>query len=603
MSCKSKHYLTNTEIFFFLSILLLFFQVIFSIENNRFLYADGSFYFLSILGSKWFFLVEPSRLISQIIQQFFPVMALQLGVDRFSVIIFLFGIGTELLPLIFTVACYFFLPRDRKVLFLFPLLSYLAGVQSTSFASISVEGLTSSYFWLSLIVILFAEFKNLINKIVLLLLILPVVLMHECMVFLATLLIIATFFRILNQEKFGDKFTLSFIILWLLITISIQAWFIYYPRDPNNKAGFIRGLISFLWLFNNGLNVPVLLGLLSLALTCTFSLACIFINQVTNRLIFITSFIFAIFSLYVLLDNFNSIAPSTQFMARGFPGFVAFFLATALLVVIGVLANELVLRIAALNAPIIAALLITNSIWHIASTQKWSNYLDSFQMIISKNQGLISWNNAITSLSNQSISNFTNMSWPWTNPSMSILMSNNRLVKSIISNPGYNSWQPFDPAIPSTLPYPDIFDYSQYVSALNTAISTGIDFTKPDYPYFISTVSGVSNHEPWGRWSDGKIVEFQFKQALPTHFILILTAQAFGPNIGAPVTVKIGAVEKNIQLTANPQEYQLTFAIVSPVNRIEFLVPHPISPAEFWQTDDRRKLGIGFFNLKIKNDL
>jgi phosphoglycerol transferase len=129
-----------------------------------------------------------------------------------------------------------------------------------------------------------------------------------------------------------------------------------------------------------------------------------------------------------------------------------------------------------------------------------------------------------------------------------------------------------------------------------------IEFSSLDYPDFLKSVSGISAYEPWGRWSDGEIVEFQFKQALPTRFVLRLTAQAFGPNIGAPVTVRIGAVEKNLQLTADLQEYQLTFEIASPVDRIEFLIPHPISPAELGQSDDVRRLGIGFVKLQIKTD-
>jgi len=45
--------------------------------------------------------------------------------------------------------------------------------------------------------------------------------------------------------------------------------------------------------------------------------------------------------------------------------------------------------------------------------------------------------------------------------------------------------------------------------------SKDIDFTQSGYPDFIAEVTGLSGHEPWGRWSEGDKATFRFKERLP----------------------------------------------------------------------------------------
>ena len=130
-------------------------------------------------------------------------------------------------------------------------------------------------------------------------------------------------------------------------------------------------------------------------------------------------------------------------------------------------------------------------------------------------------------------------------------------------------------------------------------LAEGITFGQPGYPVFLAAVSGMSAHEPWGRWSDGTPVTFQFTQPLPLRFTLILTAHAFGPNIGAPIQVKAGASAQMLTLTAENQTYRLDFTLAAPTDRLEFHIPKPTSPADLKQGDDPRQLGIGFIKLQL----
>lgn len=136
----------------------------------------------------------------------------------------------------------------------------------------------------------------------------------------------------------------------------------------------------------------------------------------------------------------------------------------------------------------------------------------------------------------------------------------------------------------------------RYVATLKE----GIDLRRPGYPTFLVAVSGMSGSEPWGRWSDSKLVLFKFKQPLPVKFTLTLTGGAYGPNIGQPFIVKAGVVTKELSFPSDPflkpTSQSLSFQLKDPVDVLEINVPQPTLP----QTGDARKLGIGIITLKIE---
>lgn len=130
-------------------------------------------------------------------------------------------------------------------------------------------------------------------------------------------------------------------------------------------------------------------------------------------------------------------------------------------------------------------------------------------------------------------------------------------------------------------------------------LAEGIDFTKPGYPTFIAEATGVSGHEPWGRWTDGNNAVFRFTQPLPKQFTLVIQTNAFGPNLGEVTKIKIGTAEQGFKITEQDQTYHLNFNLTEPANTIEFLIPKPSSPKELQVGDDPRKLGIGLIKLQI----
>lgn len=138
------------------------------------------------------------------------------------------------------------------------------------------------------------------------------------------------------------------------------------------------------------------------------------------------------------------------------------------------------------------------------------------------------------------------------------------------------------------------------------SLADGIDFKRSGYPTFLLEVSGMSGHEAWGRWTDaaeGATAKFRFSQPLPQKFTLEVKAHAFGPNLGLPVKVRVGGLEKEfiVKDPQAPELHLLTFEGVSGADTIEIVPPQPTSPKLLDpQNGDPRMLGVSLVSLQIK---
>lgn len=139
------------------------------------------------------------------------------------------------------------------------------------------------------------------------------------------------------------------------------------------------------------------------------------------------------------------------------------------------------------------------------------------------------------------------------------------------------------------------------------SLADGIDFKRSGYPTFLAEVSGMSGHEAWGRWTDaaeGATARFRFNQPLPQKFTLELKANAFGPNLGLPVKVRVGGIEKEfvVKDPQAPELHVLMFEGVAGADAIEVVPPQPTSPKQLDpQSGDTRMLGVSLVSLQIKN--
>ena len=133
----------------------------------------------------------------------------------------------------------------------------------------------------------------------------------------------------------------------------------------------------------------------------------------------------------------------------------------------------------------------------------------------------------------------------------------------------------------------------------------GIDFRRLDYPSFVKDIQGLSELEVWGRWSDANlapVVSLDFNLPLPSHFNLIFTAQAFGPNVNKDLVINIGKQSYSFKVSSSLTEFHKAIDLGNDmVTHIEFVPSVPVSPKNLNLSEDRRMLGIGISNLRFQS--
>ena len=130
--------------------------------------------------------------------------------------------------------------------------------------------------------------------------------------------------------------------------------------------------------------------------------------------------------------------------------------------------------------------------------------------------------------------------------------------------------------------------------------SLQIPFYKKDWPVGLIELQGLYLFEPWGTWSSGDVVTFEFGEPLPENFNVHLTALAFGPNVGKEFVALLGEKSVKFTLSSTAEKKVLEFANPKRLKLLKILVPSPASPYSIGMGGDGRNLGIGFVELSIQ---
>jgi hypothetical protein len=128
-----------------------------------------------------------------------------------------------------------------------------------------------------------------------------------------------------------------------------------------------------------------------------------------------------------------------------------------------------------------------------------------------------------------------------------------------------------------------------------------VDFRNHAWPGVLTKITGVSDPENFGRWSDADQVVMEFEFPLPKRFTLALIASAFGPNVDQPFKIRIGQDEQLFRLSASPKEVSLTFNSTGTERTVVVTIPKPITPKELGMGSGDRRLGIALHQLRIAN--
>lgn len=131
-------------------------------------------------------------------------------------------------------------------------------------------------------------------------------------------------------------------------------------------------------------------------------------------------------------------------------------------------------------------------------------------------------------------------------------------------------------------------------------ILDGINFDEPEFPAFVESVSGVSFPETTGRWTDGETVVIALNEPLPRRFTLEIVGGAYGQNVNAPVTVRIGRTKRTFRFPEGGNtklRVTLEFSTLRRCSLIKIRIPHPTIPP-----NDNRKVGLMLAHIRVLPD-
>ena len=130
---------------------------------------------------------------------------------------------------------------------------------------------------------------------------------------------------------------------------------------------------------------------------------------------------------------------------------------------------------------------------------------------------------------------------------------------------------------------------------------TPIRFDRPTLSPRIERLTGFSDAEPTGRWTDGAVARIEFFTPLPRRFLFRMeTLSAMPQSANADLHVYVDRIKRDIRVVNGPTVTETTFDLPSDrSNVIEIRIPEPSSPRDVGIGPDTRRLGIHISAITI----
>jgi hypothetical protein len=430
----------------------------------RGLTADGAFFLLLLLMEKWFALFEPSRVFTLALEQLPTVLLLRSGIATLESAAICYSLSLMVIPVVLVWISYGILPREHRYRFVFPLFFYLAGVMSSSFIGFGVAG---GYFWCLLFLVLHIPLRT-ATRGLLVLLSLPTLLLNEMYVFLGPILVIASSVRLRSATAGRDRLLLRGLQMVYLGATLAAAYFIAFPRSSANRESVVDAMFGLKLIVQDGLvNPPVILGI--------FAGLGLIIGLPSGK--GITTRRSAILAAVSIAAGVTAISPMiserafslvAQFAAR----YYAECLIPLLCITMWWVSTSPALQKALRSRFTVAMLVILaagQTGWHLATTHHWLRYLGTFREILDTKCGVVELEDALEGYPVATQENVRRMTWGWTNPTMSLILSPGGRVRTIVANPVGVEWQPFDPRNPGRYADSDFFDLAEFEQCSRSA--------------------------------------------------------------------------------------------------------------------------------------
>lgn len=433
------------------------------------LYADAAYYLQRILEFEDFFLAAPARRTVEWIRQTPVLAAAKFGVTDLRALSFLLSLSFALTPIAITALCWTVLPRERKAFFVFPLLHFFAGTLAGIFSAQQEGAAAAAGFWFILLFLLFRTTNTRAVDISIALSV-PIVVLHEAMLFLGPVLAFAAAVRAREAPVRADRIAFVLLALWCLIAAAIQVDFIANPRHAGHGAGYLRDFLKGAWLVgeNGSINLSAALGMAGLALVGVLALLQMRDESRWRRTGWMLVVGFGGIAACALVflavaDRMLDMGP--QFRSRNHCLLLSLPLALAALY--AYLRPDSfrvsVIRQAAVLCAVMAA---AGAAWQIVGVVQWSRSLAVFRSMLSENRGFVEWDEALARLPPERRRLMRLMIHEWVVSPMSIVLSPGGKVSTIVGVTKPRGFRPFDPLDPEKLPGSRYWDTAPYRATL-----------------------------------------------------------------------------------------------------------------------------------------
>jgi phosphoglycerol transferase len=124
-------------------------------------------------------------------------------------------------------------------------------------------------------------------------------------------------------------------------------------------------------------------------------------------------------------------------------------------------------------------------------------------------------------------------------------------------------------------------------------------FSEPLGQGLVASAEGLSGIETFGRWSEAKEVVLHLNMNLPRKGVVLIKAMSFGDNAQQEFKLRSGGSSASFRITGSMQEVAVPFETDGQQRTLTIEVPHPVSPADYGNRNDIRKLGIGLAEIEI----
>ncbi|GAB0119618.1 hypothetical protein [Acidisoma sp. 7E03] len=414
----------------------------------RGLYADGAFFATHLAAARDFVIIQTGRPFAEMLTQWPVLVAMRLGATAPHAVALAFSLASNLVPGLLILACLAALAPGDRALFVLPAFVYLGGILSAQFASVG-EGLAATaYLWLLLTAAVSGPL-TLGRGLLLAVLALGCSDLHEEMLFLCPVLLAGCTLRARRERQLAAWLPLGAVALCAVAGTVVGITLALHPVDPGERSDFIQSFLNLEWLYTPWAGVN-----LGSVLTCTatlfllIALLCPSWGRPLQR-------IFLPLSLGTGLAAFAFpalVAPAAQFAARNNAALLSLPLGILFLV-----AKARPQVRSALTAPavlgLVASLGLGVSLWHLAATRDWIVYRDVVAQVLENARGIVPSTAVTQDKSAREQRLLESMSWPWTNPDLSIVLLPRRLITSILANPAHHAgWEPYDLKNPASLP-------------------------------------------------------------------------------------------------------------------------------------------------------